>query len=86
MSEKFGLPLNESECKLLISIATKCWRESLDCHHFCELIFKDDFFNYLIDSNFIEKQQSMEEFQKDLLETSAQYEKNRILNKLCENI
>lgn len=52
MSSKLGLPLNESESKILLSTITKGRKDFANGEDFCELLYNDNFFNYLICKNF----------------------------------
>ena len=48
MSEGLGIPLNKKESQILLSIFAKGDSDHLRCKNFCDIIFKEDFFNYLV--------------------------------------
>lgn len=47
MSQKIGVPLNTKESQLLMQLASQRNSKYLDCKNFCDMIFKDGFFDYI---------------------------------------
>jgi hypothetical protein len=47
MSQKIGIPLNQKESNILLSLAAHENPKFLDCKAFCDMIFKDGFFEYI---------------------------------------
>jgi hypothetical protein len=47
MSQKIGVPLNAKESQFLMQLASRRTSKYLDCKNFCDMIFKDGFFDYI---------------------------------------
>jgi len=82
MSQKIGVPLNSKESQLLMQLASQKNSKFLDCKNFCDMIFKDGFFEYISHDDKINKNLEEDELKEFISKKSLEFGQLVLLNQI----